>query len=201
MDIAKVKKNNILFVISGPSGVGKTLICKNLIEVVNGISFSVSTTTRPSRNGEIEGVDYYFVSEEEFIKMIEENLFIEYAVVHGHRYGTTRSEIEKIYSNDKDALLDIDTQGAQNIKVSFPSAVLIFIMPPDLETLKERMIKREGRIDVGIEERLSKARDEIEKSYMYDYIVVNSFLFDAVEVVKAIIDAERHSVKHLILNK
>lgn len=201
MDAFKISRKNIIYVISGPSGVGKTLIRKNLMEVVNDLSFSVSTTTREPRDNETEGIDYYFVSEENFSKMIEDNLFIEHAVVHNHKYGTTKMEIENILKRNKDALLDIDTQGAQNVKSKYQDAVLIFIMPPDINTLKERIIKREGRIDEEIEERLSKAREEIQKSYLYDYIVVNSFLYDAVEVIRAIIEAERHSVKHLPIEK
>jgi len=198
MDEFKISRRNIIFVISGPSGVGKTLITRNLLEVVPDVSFSISTTTRPPRNEEVEGVDYYFVSESMFSDMLKNNQFIEHATIYEHRYGTTKREIERIFGEKNDALLDIDTQGAEQIKEKYPDSVLIFIMPPDLNTLKERIMKRERRINSEIEERLSNAREEISKAHLYDYIVINAYLTDAIEVIRAIIESERHSSKHML---
>jgi guanylate kinase len=198
MDEFKISRRNIIFVISGPSGVGKTLITRNLLEVVPDVSFSISTTTRPPRNEEVEGVDYYFVSESIFSDMLKNNQFIEHATVYEHRYGTTKREIERIFGEKNDALLDIDTQGAEQINEKYPDSVMIFIMPPDLNTLKERIMKRERRINSEIEERLSNAREEISKAHLYDYIVINAYLTDAIEVIRAIIEAERHSSQHML---
>ncbi|HDM42894.1 MAG TPA: guanylate kinase [Firmicutes bacterium] len=200
IDMEKIgfNRKNIIFVVSGPSGVGKTVICKRVLSIVDGLEFSVSTTSRSPREGEIEGIDYYFVSNKKFNEMIDDNMFIEYAVVHGKMYGTTRKEIERVIGGKKDALLDIDTQGAEQIKNVYPSAVLIFIVPPDFETLKERILKREGTINADIKRRLEKAREEIAKAKNYEYIVVNKELEDAVISLKGIIRAERCSTKHLL---
>ncbi len=180
-----------LFVLSGPSGVGKDAILERLLRGVPNLVKSISVTTRPRRTGEEDGKDYFFVDEETFKKMIERNEFLEWAIVHSYFYGTPKNFVEKNLKEGIDVLLKIDVQGGLSIKKIIKNAILIFIIPPSLEELKKRLLKRdsEGKEDFNI--RWKNVPLEISKIFYYDYLVVNSDIDSAVEEVKAIIFAER----------
>ena len=185
------KMKGFLIVISAPSGTGKTTLYSMLMKSVCGIQYSISYTTRKPRKGEINGKDYFFVSKEEFRKMIERGEFLEWAEVHGHLYGTSRSQIEKAIREGKDVLLDIDTQGAINIKNQIKDAVLIFILPPSWEELERRLKLRGTENQEEIKKRLKTAREEVKKINFYDYVIVNDEIQKAFEQLKSIIIAER----------
>ncbi|MCX7821395.1 MAG: guanylate kinase [Brevinematales bacterium] len=175
---------NKVIVISGPSGVGKTTIYKRLLnELKDNIEFSISATTRKPRENEKDGVDYYFISKEEFEKKIKNNEFVEWANVYGNYYGTLKSEIDRILKN-KHCLLDIDVQGGLNVKKIFQNSFLIFIKPPSLESLKERLINRHLDNETEIEKRLAFAENEISKSKFYDFIVTNDDLEECYNTIK-----------------
>ncbi len=173
-----------VIVISGPSGVGKTTIYKKLLEEFKDkIEFSISATTRKPRENEKDGVDYYFITKEEFEKKIANNEFIEWANVYGNYYGTLKSEIDRILKN-KHCLLDIDVQGGLNVKKIFDNSYLIFIKPPSIETLKERLINRHLDNQKEIEKRLAFAEEEISKSVFYDFVIINDNLQDCYNTIK-----------------
>jgi len=199
--------DGILFVISGPSGVGKTSIIRSVLERVERVVFSVSCTTRKQRPGEIHGVDYYFVSHEEFEKMIKENKFIEWAKVHDNYYGTPA---EMVYDNIKkgfDVILDIDVQGALTVKSNFSGAKFIFIAPPSYEVLRERLKKRGTESEDKIQRRLETAKKELTFIPEFEYLIINEDLEESIKNLSSIIFAERlrytrikdtHKVKRLI---
>lgn len=195
-NLVKRRRKGILFVVSAPSGAGKTSLCKRALSAVEGLKFSVSHTTRPARPGETEGKDYHFVSEEEFDRDLKRGDFAEWAVVHGHRYGTSlRFLLEEIYAGN-DILLDIDVQGASQIKRKF-LGVYIFIYPPSMEVLEQRIKMRKAESEDEMRLRLEKAREEMNHYGEYDYLIVNDNLEGAAEELKAIIVAERCRVNRL----
>ncbi|MFP4082352.1 MAG: guanylate kinase [Candidatus Aminicenantes bacterium] len=185
----------MLFVITGPSGCGKSTLVKKVMEKVEGVEFSVSFTTRRKRDSEQEGRDYYFVSEQEFKQMRETDALAEWALVHGHYYGTSRREIEK-KGADKDLLLDIDVQGAQQIKSKFKKAVFIFVLPPSFQELKKRLEKRGEEAPGAVEERLATARKEIRSYPQFGYIIVNDQIGKAVRELASIVTATRCVLDH-----
>ena len=180
-----------IFVISAPSGSGKTTICRSLLSRVEGLSLSVSCTTRERKPGEKDGVDYYFVDDVEFGKMSDSNEFLESARVYGRRYGTSRRTVEEIVSKGFDAVLEIDVQGGASVKAALPEAVLIGILPPAWETLRKRLFERARDSREEIERRLAAARREIVELGKYDYLVVNDDLETAVRQVEWIVRARR----------
>jgi guanylate kinase len=180
-----------IFVISAPSGSGKTTICRALLDRVEGLSLSVSYTTRERRPGEIDGVDYYFVDEEKFDNMLVSKGFLEHARVYGRRYGTSRAAVEAIVSRGLDAVLEIDVQGGRSVKAALPEAVLVGILPPDQETLRERLFARGRDTREEMERRLTEARQELAALKEYDYLVVNDDLGKAVSRVESIVRARR----------
>lgn len=180
----------MLFVITGPSGCGKSTLAGRVLEELDNIDFSVSYTTRKKRNSEEEGNDYYFVSEGEFKRMIEDMKLVEWAVVHGNYYGTSKRELEK-KATKGDILLDIDVQGAHQIKEKFKKTVFIFIMPPLYLELKKRLKKRGEESPESINERLDVAKKEIRHYHHFDYIIINDLLEKAVEELKSIIMSTR----------
>lgn len=193
-----MRKNNmpalsssLLIVISGPSGSGKGTLCKMLREALPELSYSISLTTRPPRGDEQNGVEYFFVTKEEFQKRIETGDFLEWAEVYGHYYGTLRSSVETLLEKGRDVLLEIDTQGARRVKQIFPEAVLIFIKPPSLEELSTRIIKRGTDDAATIDMRLSCAPDELQAANYYDYIVDNDIKEQALAEILAIIEREK----------
>jgi len=179
-----------LFVISGPSGSGKTTIIKALMHRIDNLAYSISHTTRRPRKEEKDGIDYYFVDEETFQKMIKDGEFIEWAKVYSDFYGTSFRSVKKKLNEGKDVLLDLDIQGSMNIRKYFKNSILIFIIPPSLEELKKRLIKR-GTEENIIKERLTKAIDEIKMSLKYDYIIINDILDKAIKEAESIIISER----------
>ena len=182
-----------LFIISGPSGAGKGTICKRILEETD-LEFSVSMTTRSPREGEIDGVHYYFVEEEEFLKNIEAEGFLEHAEVYGKRYGTPKGPILDRLEKGIDVLLDIEMQGALQIRENYPDGVFIFILPPSMAELRKRLTGRGTESPEAIEMRLSQTLTEIAYVDKYDYLVVNGELEEAVNRVKAIIIAEHSKV-------
>ena len=185
------RQKGLLIVISAPSGTGKTTLCHMLLEEFPNMEFSISYTTRKPRPGELNGRDYFFVDRKTFERMIEEGDFLEWAEVYGNLYGTSKSQVLKALKEGKDILLDIDTQGALQVKKNFPEAVLIFILPPSLKELERRLKKRGTDDEETIKKRLQIAREEIRKALEYDYIVVNDILEVAFERLRSIITAEK----------
>ena len=187
-----MKEKGQIFVITAPSGTGKTTIIKNILEKdVGGIGYSISYTTRKPRKGESHGLHYYFVDRENFGKMIEANEFAEWAVVYDHLYGTSISSINSELSSGKDLLMDVDIQGSQEIKRLFPDSSSIFILPPSLDILKERLQKRSPNDKMNIDLRLKKAAEEIQRCRDYDFIIINDDLKKAIKEIEAIIVAQR----------
>ena len=180
-----------LVVVSAPSGAGKTTIIEQVRDRMGPIGYSVSHTTRKPRQGEKDGVHYHFVSVEAFESMIKEGAFVEWAKVYGHYYGTSRKALEEGIQKGVDILLDLDPVGAKNIKKQFPEAILIFIVPPSLAILEERLRNRGTDSQEVVAQRLERAREEVSEAAYYDYIVVNDDLEDAVADVMAIIRAGR----------
>lgn len=179
----------LLFVLSGPSGAGKGTICDRL--VADGkAKLSVSMTTRAVRGNEIPGVSYHFVSDEDFDKTIEEGGFLEYAGVYGHRYGTPRQPVLDAMENGEDVILEIEMQGAQNVKSNYEDAVLIFVLPPSLEILHKRLSGRHSDSEEQIAQRTKATLGEIHRISEYNYYVINDDLDSAVKTVELIMDAE-----------
>jgi guanylate kinase len=187
--------SGILFIISAPSGSGKTTLTNELLKVVPGLEFSISYTTRPPRGSEQHGREYRFVSQEEFQQMIRRGEFLEYACVFGHCYGTARHILHEAHQRGRDLVLDIDVQGAAQVKALLPEAVSIFILPPSREALEFRLRNRSHAEHMDSEEvirrRLEAARIEIENYRNYDYILVNDRLEQSIVLLKAIVAAER----------
>jgi guanylate kinase len=181
----------ILFVISSPSGGGKGTLIRHLLEAVPGVSYSVSWTTREPRAGETDGVNYHFVSPEEFGRMRERGGFLEWAVVHGHLYGTARSVVEQDLSEGHDIILEIDVQGAAAVRATMSSVVSIFILPPSFEVLRARLTRRMTERPDELELRLRNARGEVEQYRHFDYLVLNDEVERAAAQLAAIVWAER----------
>ncbi|MCC6917099.1 guanylate kinase [Nitrosomonas sp.] len=180
-----------LFVISAPSGAGKTSVVHALLQMDINVTLSVSYTTRPPRQSEENGRDYYFVNHATFRSMQERNEFLENAEVHGNLYGTSRKWIEETLAAEQDVLLEIDYQGAQQVRTLYPQAISIFILPPSMETLKQRLEQRGQDENKVIERRLSAARNEVSQLNRFDYVVVNHELETAAQEIACIIRAER----------
>ncbi|MBI3988474.1 MAG: guanylate kinase [candidate division NC10 bacterium] len=186
-----MSRERLLVVVSAPSGAGKTSLCERTAAELPDLVHAVSFTTRPPRPHERDGRDYYFVDQQTFQRMIDKGEFFEWAEVHGHLYGTARSELEKHLAEGKDVALDIDTQGAKQMKRIFPQGVFIFIVPPSLKMLEERLRRRKTDSEAEIRRRLKKALEEIRYYKEYQYVIVNDTFKRAVSEMKAIITAER----------
>ena len=176
-----------LYVVSAPSGGGKTSLVNALLEADDMVRLSVSHTTRPPRPGEKDGVHYHFVSEDEFLEVIENRAFLEHAEVFGHRYGTGKEAVERQLAAGYDVLLDIDWQGARQIRENFPSCRTVFIVPPSLEELRRRLTGRGQDSDETIERRMRQARAEISHWDEFDFVIVNDHFDDALEDLESII--------------
>jgi guanylate kinase len=183
-----------LLVLSAPSGGGKSSIARNLLQGRDDLGYSVSATTRPKREGEREGVDYHFLSREEFIRRRDAGEFLEWATYGGHLYGTLRSEIERIFARGRHAVLDIEIEGARQIRANFPNSLHVFVLPPSAEVLVGRLTGRKTEPVEVIRERVSRAADELTAVAEYDYALVNEELVVAVAQVAAILDAEARRV-------
>jgi len=185
------RERGIIFVVSAPSGTGKTTLCRRLLDEDSNIVFSVSYTTRLPREGEVNGRDYFFVSEQEFRRMIDRGEFVEYALVYGNYYGTAKRFLEEKIEKGVDVLLDIDTQGAERIFSVYADAVGIFIFPPSIDELRRRLIQRGTDPPDVIDRRIKEAEREIQKACMYHYWIVNDDVESAYEKLRSIIWAER----------
>ena len=192
-----MKKQGTLFIISAPSGSGKTTLCARLVEAVDSLYRSISMTTRPPRPGERDGMDYIFIEKPEFIKRMKKKEFLEWAKVFGAYYGTPKKRIMHMLKRGSDVLLSIDVQGAMKIKRLKLGAVYIFILPPSLAMLKERLVNRSTDSKEAISERMDIAKKEISRSQKYDYVIVNNRLESALDNLRAIIIAERCRVKRI----
>lgn len=180
-----------LYVVAAPSGAGKSSLVKALLELDARLAVAVSHTTRAPRGQELNGREYWFVSKDEFAAMVERGEFFEWAEVHGNRYGTSRAAIEKRMSAGEDVVLEIDWQGALQIKQLFPNAILIFILPPSYDELKQRLCRRgEDAADV-IEARMVNAHREVAQARHFDYVVVNALFETALFDLKTIVHAQR----------
>ena len=191
MESSGMKKSGILIVISGPSATGKGTVCKNLMEVNPNLEYSTSVTTREPRKGEKEGINYFFRTPEEFQQMIRQDELLEWAEVYGNFYGTPRSHVQAYLESGKDIVLEIDTQGALQVKSRFPQGVFIFLMPPSLEELACRIQKRGSETPEAMERRLKSARLEIGSAFQYNYLVVNDDVDQAVFQIQQILAAEK----------
>jgi guanylate kinase len=186
-----MREPSFVLILSGPSGVGKTTICERLLEEGDGIVYSISTTTRPKRPGEVDGVNYTFVSDDEFDRIESEGGFVEWARVHGHRYGTPAGFIEESLRDGRVVLLEVDVQGGEKLSRIYPNGVSVFLLPPSFEVLKERLKGRGTEGESVMVKRVERAREELARVDKYGYRVVNDDLEKAVERVKAIVSAEK----------
>jgi len=177
-------------VISAPSGGGKTTVTKMLMGRRAGLGYSVSCTTRAPRPDEVDGVDYHFLTDEEFLDRREKGEFAESALVHGRRYGTLKSEVQAVLDAGRHVMMDIDVQGAEQFAAAYPGSVLVFLLPPSVDVLVERLLARQTENRAALLTRLQSARAELHEVDRYHYVVVNDELEAAVERVGAIIDAE-----------
>lgn len=190
-----MKEPRLVVVVSGPSGAGKSTLCDQFVTSRPSCSLIVTSTTRPTRNGEVDGEDYNFISEDEFQRMINCEEFLEHARVHDHYYGSPRKVVDDALAAGKDVILEIDVQGGREVKRRKSDAVLVFVIPSDLSVLRHRLVGRGTDSAEIIEKRLSNARREMEKLDEYDYVVFNDDLQQAVQLLGKIIDAERHKVQ------
>lgn len=184
----------ILLVLSSPSGGGKTTIARLLKQGREDVGYSVSATTRAPRAGEREGVDYHYLSREEFMRRVAAGDFLEYATYNGHLYGTLRSEIERILGEGRHAVLDIEINGARQVRAAFPGAILVFVLPPSARVLAARLSERGTEDRERVRERLALAAEELAAVPEYDFAIVNDDLFAAVASVAAVLDAEGRRV-------
>ncbi len=182
-------KKGLLFIVSAPSGTGKTTLCRAMTHVFPGLHYSVSYTTRPPRPGDENGRDYHFVSPAEFQERIDRNDFVEWAEIYGFRYGTSRSLIEKVRTEGRDVILDIDGQGARQLRKQNLGGTFIFLLPPSLKELRRRLSRRGTEGETAMRERLRKAQIEMADARSYDYLIVNDDLEKAKDRLKAVIVA------------
>ncbi|NLP36184.1 MAG: guanylate kinase [Firmicutes bacterium] len=189
-----MSQHGLLIVISGPSGVGKGTVCQALLKQKADLVVSVSKTTRQPRAGEKDGVNYFFVTPEEFQQSIADGDFLEYACVYDHYYGTPRRAVEKMLAAGRDVILEIDTQGALQVMQTYPQGVFIFLLPPSGAELRNRIVKRGTETQETLKKRLAAAKSEVELAYKYQYVIVNDRVEAACERISAIIKAEKMRV-------
>ena len=184
-----------LFVLSGPSGVGKGTVLENLLDNYKEVVYSISATTRPRREGEMDGEDYFFLSDEIFFEMVKENKFIEWAKVHDNYYGTPRDFVDKTLEDGKDIILEIDIQGAKMVRNNYPDAVYIFLSPPSMEELENRLNKRGTENEKNKAIRLRNAQIELREKEKYNYQIINDNLNEAVDKLRSILIAEKCRIR------
>ncbi len=193
-----MRRKGLLFIVSAPSGAGKTSLCREVLDIFPVLRHSVSFTTRPPRNGEIHGRDYYFVAKGEFQRMVRDGEFAEWAEVHGNCYGTALSTLAEAREEGVDLILDIDCQGARQLRAKGVEGVSIFILPPSYSELRRRLEGRDSDTSEVIETRMANAVKEIGQAGSYDYIIVNDQFPRAVEELRAIIIAEHQRLALMI---
>ena len=189
------EKRGQLIVFSGPSGVGKGTILAKYMQGRSDICYSVSATTRAPRPGEVDGRQYFFLTRQEFEKMIEEGRMLEYAQYNGNYYGTPSRFVEEKLQAGVDVVLEIEVQGAAKVRAACPEALLVFVLPPSFETLRSRLTGRGTEDEATVQKRLNAALDELRQASAYDYVIVNDDLDQAVEELSAVVKAARCSVK------
>jgi guanylate kinase len=187
-------EEGILFVLSGPSGAGKGTVCKALMERLPNMSLSVSATTRQPREGEQHGVNYFFKTREQFQSMIDSDELLEWAAVYGNYYGTPRAYVEEKLAEGRDVILEIDIQGAMQVKETYPGGVFLFLIPPSAMELEARILGRGSETETSFATRFGAAREELQMMSKYDYVVVNDVVQAACERIESIITAEHCSV-------
>jgi guanylate kinase len=195
---AYMRRNGVLYVISAPSGAGKTSICKEILSISPNLRKSISYTTRNKRPGEKNGVDYHFISHKEFDRMVDRGAFAEWAQVHDNCYGTALSTLESASREGADVLLDIDFQGAEQLRRSGLNGVFIFVLPPSLSELRKRLDFRNTDDEEVIARRMANAAGEISEAVHFDYLVINDILEKAVDEVRAIMIAESIKTSRVI---
>jgi len=189
-----------LYIISAPSGAGKTSLLKALMDKISNFSTAISSTTREIRSGEIDGVDYHFVSIEDFLAMVQAGKFLEHAEVFGNFYGTSEDSVKKALNEGKDLVLEIDWQGAQQVRKQIPEAIGIFILPPSRETLADRLKGRAQDDEAVIEKRMASAIEEISHYSEYDYLVINDTFEEALNDLENIIKSKRLTLSRQSIN-
>ncbi|MBW2636771.1 MAG: guanylate kinase [Deltaproteobacteria bacterium] len=189
--------SGILIVVSAPSGAGKTTICQEVLKIVPDLRFSISCTTREPRKGEIDGSDYHFISREQFEERISGGDFIEWAENHGHLYGTLKNDVDGMVQKGHDVLFDVDPRGATELKSQYNNAVFVFILPPSIDILKERLKKRGSEKDAMMKARFERAAKEIKEVVWYDYAIFNDIIDESVDVLKSIYKAEKNRRERL----
>jgi guanylate kinase len=199
MDVSRLRRQGILFIVSAPSGAGKTTISSRALREIDGLTMSVSATTRPPRAGEVPGRDYTFLSREEFERRRDRGEFAEWAEVHGSLYGTPKSPIDAALAESRDVLLDIDVQGAKQMKSRSREAVAVFVLPPSEAELERRLRGRGTDSEEVIQRRLARAKAEMVEYANYDYLIINRDVDESVATFAAIVTAERTRVLRLSL--
>ena len=179
------------YIVAAPSGAGKTSLVKALVQSLDDIKISISYTTRPARLGDVDGEDYHFIDDAQFNQMVKDKMFLEHAVVYGYQYGTSHQWVLKQLKKGVDVLLEIDWQGARQIRQQFPSASLIFILPPSNEVLRERLMRRQQDDVAVVNERMAVAKDEISHYHEFDYVLINNDFDKAIMDLAAIVRAQR----------
>ncbi|MDI3516042.1 MAG: guanylate kinase [Thermotogota bacterium] len=187
----------IIYVVTGPSGVGKSTIIREVLKKFDNLVFSVSYTTRPKRPGEENGTDYFFVDQKTFIKLRDRGEFLEWAEVHGHYYGTSRSQVEEAIRNGKHVLLDVDVQGAMKIMEIYPDAVFVFIAPPTFSDLKNRLMMRKTESEESLQRRLEDAKWELSQAHKFEYLIVNRELTSSIRGLESIVVAEQLKISRM----
>ena len=193
-----MKREGLIMIISAPSGAGKTTLCNHLLKRFPHMRESISYTTRPPRTGEVDGVDYLFVSRDQFQAMIAEDAFAEWAEVHGNLYGTALKTLEDARKSGINLVLDIDCQGALKLKENFEGGVYIFILPPSMSELRRRLESRSSDAQDVIERRIVRAAEEIREARWYDYIIINDLFENAFEELSAIVLAHRRKTFRML---
>jgi guanylate kinase len=194
-----ITRRGTLFVVSAPSGAGKTTLCREMRLRLHDLAYSVSVTTRPPRPGEIDGTDFRFVTRSQFENMVQQGQMAEWATVHTNLYGTPAAPMEAALRDGRDVLLDIDTQGAAQLRARYPDAVLVFVVAPSMGELEQRLRERRSDSEREITRRLQRAREEVMLWKRYDYLIVNRDVKEAMEQLESIIQAERCRVARLAL--
>ncbi len=189
------KKSGMLLVISGPSGTGKGTVCDLLRQRRSDLDYSISATTRSPRDGEIDGVNYFFLTREEFQRRIDDGNFLEWAEIYGNFYGTPKDKVLEQLNRGKNILLEIDVQGAMKVQKNYPDGVFVFLLPPSMDELKRRIVGRNSEDEDSLQKRLSTAKSEFEIGKNYEYVVVNDEVETAVEKIESIIDVENLRVE------